>query len=90
MLHCAQLFACVALEVARLGKENGQIIEFRDSRLMCYYSHLKAGAGSVPCSATKFKSPNSFRAFSRLPYAPELAGLRDFASRASPPISPRF
>ena len=52
MLHCAQLFACVALEVARLEKENGQIIEFRDSRLMCYYSHLKAGAGSVPCSAT--------------------------------------
>ena len=52
MLRCAQLFACVALEVARLEKENGQIIEFRDSRLMCYHSHLKAGAGSVPCSAT--------------------------------------
>ena len=61
MLHCAQLFACVALEVARLEKENGQIIEFRDSRLMCYYSHLKAGAGSVPCSATKIPKTNRYR-----------------------------
>ena len=36
------------------------------------------------CSAytTNSKSPNSFRAFSRLPAAPVLAGLRGFASRA--------
>ena len=32
---------------------------------------------------TKFKSPNQFRAFSRLPVGPVLAGLRGFASRAS-------
>ena len=46
--------------------------------------------GSVPCSATNSKSPNSFRAFSRLPAAPVLAGLRGFASRAAPPTFPRF
>ena len=39
---------------------------------------------------TKFKSPNSFRAFSRLPTAPELAGLRGFASRAAPLPFPQF
>lgn len=40
--------------------------------------------GSIPRLATNFKSPNSFRAFSRLPCAPVLAGLRGFASRAAP------
>ena len=90
MLHWAQLFGCVAIEVARLEKENGQIIEFRDSRLMCYHSHLKAGAGSVPCSATNSKSPNSFRAFSHLLYTPALVGLRRFASRALPLSFQRF
>ena len=68
----------------------GQIIEFRDSRLMCYHLHLKVVAGSVPCSATNSKSPNPFRAFSLLPAAPVLAGLRGFASRAAPIPFPRF
>lgn len=35
----------------------GQIIEFRDSRLMCYHLHLKVVAGSVPCSATTIQRP---------------------------------
>ena len=70
--------------------KNGQIIEFTDSRPMCYHLHLKAISDSVPCSATNSKSPNSFRAFSRLPAAPVLAGLRGFASRAAPPTFPRF
>ena len=44
--------------------------------------------GSIPRLATIFKSPNSFRAFSRLAAAPVLAGFRGFASRAAPlPIS---
>ena len=46
--------------------------------------------GSIPPLATIFKSPNSFRAFSRLPVAPVLAGLRGFASRASPLNISRF
>ena len=46
--------------------------------------------GSIPRLATIFKSPNSFRAFSRLPAAPVLAGLRGFASRAAPPTFPRY
>ena len=69
---------------------NGQIIEFTDSRPVCYHLHLKVVAGSVPCSATNSKSPNSFRAFSRLLAAPVQAGLRRFASRAAPPSFPRF
>ena len=36
--------------------------------------------GSIPRLATNSKSPNSFRAFSHLPYTPALAGLRRFAS----------
>jgi len=82
VLHWAQLFGCVALEVARLEKENGQIIELRDSRLMCYHSHLKAGAGSVPCSATKqTKARNAaglFRFSAMLECAPSCgrAGIR--------------
>lgn len=43
--------------------ENVQIIEFRDSKLMCYHLRLKVVSGSVPCSTTKYKSPNLFRAF---------------------------
>lgn len=31
----------------------GQIIEFADSRRMCYHLNLKANSDSVPCSATK-------------------------------------
>ena len=46
--------------------------------------------GSIPRLATNSKSPNSFRAFSRLPVAPVLAGLRGFASRAAHPTFPRF
>ena len=46
--------------------------------------------GSIPRLATTFKSPNPFRAFSRLPAAPVLAGLRGLASRASGLASPRF
>jgi len=40
--------------------------------------------------ATIFKSPNSFWAFSRLRYAPVLAGLRGFVSRAAPLPFPQF
>ena len=39
---------------------------------------------------TIYKSPNPFRAFSRLPAAPVLAGLRGFASRAAHLTFPRF
>ena len=38
--------------------KNGQIIEFTDSRAMCYHLHLKANPDSVPCSATNSKSQN--------------------------------
>ena len=33
--------------------KNGQIIEFTDSRPMCYHLRLTVVADSVPCSATK-------------------------------------
>ena len=46
--------------------------------------------GSIPRLATIYKSPNPFRAFSRLLAAPVQAGLRRFASRAAPPSFPRF
>lgn len=46
--------------------------------------------GSIPPLATNFKSPNSFRAFSRLHTTPVLAGLLGFASRAAPLTFPRF
>ena len=51
------------------------------------YGVLAGEAGRFPLVGdytTNFKSPNSFRAFSRLPCAPVLAGLRGFASRAAP------
>ena len=50
------------------------------------YGVLAGAAGKfsvVGDYTTKFKSPNQFRAFSRLPVGPVLAGLRGFASRAS-------
>ena len=49
-------------------------------------AHFRPGAtcrlAILSASTTNSKSPNSFRAFSRLPAAPVLAGLRGFASRA--------
>lgn len=58
--------------------ENGQIIEFRDSRLMCYHSPLKVVAGSVPCSATSITRPDFALVFFCLLEAPTLAGLAGF------------
>lgn len=56
MVRRVQLSRWIALKVSMLEPENGQIIEIAASRLMCYYSAPKAGAGSVPCSATRFKT----------------------------------
>ena len=86
MVHRAQLFGCVAVKVARLETENGQIIEFTDSGTMCYRSYLKAISDSVPGSATKIQTPTTLgwgfflpvcansRVFSRVPS--ESCGLR--------------
>jgi len=64
-----QLPGWVALKVAMLEPENGQIIEIAASWLLCYYSILKAGAGSVPCSAT---NPTVFRSGSFAPRGPSM------------------
>ena len=64
-----------------------------DARFVYNSAHgdLARKAGRFPVTGnytTIFKSPNSFRAFSRLAAAPVLAGFRGFASRAAPlPIS---
>ena len=58
---------------------NGQLAQLVEQRI-----ENPRVRGSIPRLATNFKSPNSFRAFSRLPCAPVLAGLRGFASRAAP------
>ena len=51
---------------------------------------LICGFGFLLNYTTKFRSPNSCRAFLRLPYAPVLAGLLGFASRAALLPFPQF
>ena len=41
--------------------KNGQIIEFTDSRPMCYHLRLTVVADSVPCSATRFSKTADLR-----------------------------
>ena len=77
-------------DATRITRYNAQSIFGQVAQLVEQRTENPRVGSSILPLATIFKSPNSFRAFSRLPAAPVLAGLRGFASRAAPPTFPRF
>ena len=83
--HWTRLFFDDAKSIRYTSRLVGQVAQLVEQR-----TENPRVRGSIPRLATNSKSPNPFRAFSRLHVAPVLAGLRGFASRASPLTFPRF